>query len=95
MKGNVYQFTPAGAAPAHQAEPLDAAVLEVSARIATNSDERRRLFTRLDDLRGLSPELRRRRPRAEAPSLSRPVTFFSIEEAAGDDTPALAAGGLR
>ena len=53
---------------------------EVSARIAENNAERRRLFYRLDELRGLSPERRRRRPRTAEPSLSEPVTF-SIEEA--------------
>lgn len=99
MKGTVLHLMPP-AATAGQAEPLESAVLEVSARIATNSDERRLLFTRLDELRGSSPALRRRRPRV-ALSMPRPVTFYSIEEASpsGADTqgltPLLAAGGAR
>lgn len=91
MKGNVIQLVPPPASD--QVEPLDAAVLEVSARVATLNDERRRLHSRLDELRGLSPSLRRRRPRV-APSMSRPVTFFSIEEA-DDGMPARAMGGAR
>ena len=99
MKGNVIQLVPPPATPASgQVEPLDAAVLEVSARVATLNQEKRRAYCRLDELRGLSPSLRRRRPRV-APSMSRPVTFFSIDEAddvaaADSRTPARAAGGL-
>jgi hypothetical protein len=81
---NVVELRPP-AAPAASGEPepfeaesVEAAVREVSARIAENNAERRRLFYRLDELRGLSPERRRRRPRTAAPSLSEPVTF-SIE----------------
>lgn len=80
MKGNVIRFEQPAAA-VDQAEPLDAAVLEVSAEIASNSDERRRLFSRLDELRGSSPQLRRRRARVDPADLSRPVTFYSIDEA--------------
>jgi hypothetical protein len=102
MTSNVLELRPP-AAPAAvvEFEPIAAAVRELSARIAENNDERRHLFSRLDELRGLSPQLRRRRGRVAAPALCRPVTFFSIEEAAGIDagrdsrTPALAAGGLR
>jgi hypothetical protein len=38
-------------------------LVELSARIAENNAARRRLFSRLDELRGFSPELRRRRSR--------------------------------
>jgi len=89
MQSNLFRFgPPAAAAAVDRAEPVGAAVLEVSARIAENNDERRLLFSRLDELRGLSPELRRRRPRALPPSLCRPVTFYSIEEAAAGDVTA-------
>lgn len=80
MKSNVIKFGPPDSAAADQTEPLDAAVLEVSASIASNSDERRHLFSRLDELRGSSSSLRRRRARVLPLSTSRPVTFYSIEE---------------
>jgi hypothetical protein len=89
MKSNVIRLAPpSSAAAVDQVEPLDAAVREVSARVAENNASRRLLFSRLDELRGLTPGLRRRRPRAAAPSMSRLVTFFSIEEAADDDVAA-------
>ena len=87
MKSNVIQFEPP-AAPPDQVEPVEAAVLEVSARVAALNEEKRRLFNRLDELRGLSPSLRRGRPRAGSPALSRPVNFFSIEEADVNAAPA-------
>lgn len=76
---NVIDLRPSAAAPAEQFEPLEEAVRELSARIAQNNAERRRLFSRLDELRGMTPSLRRR-PRQSAPELSAPVSF-SIEEA--------------
>ncbi len=82
MTRTVLRFEPlASAAAVDQREPLGAAVLEVSAAIASNNDERRRLHTRLDELRGLSPDLRRRRPRVLPLDASSPITFYSIEEA--------------
>ncbi|MET0650199.1 MAG: hypothetical protein ABW208_26625 [Pyrinomonadaceae bacterium] len=102
MMSNVYELRPpAASAAVDRAEPLDAAVRELSARIAENNDQRRRHYSRLDELRGQTPSLRRRRPRPLPPALPRPGTFFSIEEAADIDAdtqsrmPARAAGGLR
>ena len=81
MMSNVVELRPSSASAAvEQAEPLAAAVLELSARIAANNAERRRLFARLDELRGLTPSLRRRRPRSLPPAPPAPVTV-SIEEA--------------
>ncbi len=79
---------PAAAAAVDQVEPLDAAMLEVSARIAANSDERRLLFSRVDELGGRLPSLRRKHTRPTAPAMSRPITFYSIEEAASEDVAA-------
>lgn len=95
MRSNVYCFAPAAAA-VEQVEPIEAAVLEVSAAIASNSGERRRLFSRLDALRGLT-HLRRRRVRPDPPAMSEPVTFYSIEEAEADEatTPLQVARGGR
>jgi hypothetical protein len=82
MRSNIISFEPpASAAAVDQIEPLEAAVRELSARIAENNDQRRLLFSRLDELRGLSPGLRRRSARPLPPAMSSPVTFFSIEEA--------------
>lgn len=82
MKGNVVELRPpAACAAVNQAEPVEAAVCELSARIAENNEQRRSRFQRLDELRGLT-RLRRRRPRPLPPPPSRPVTFFSIEAAA-------------
>ena len=101
MKGNVIQLVPSPTSAPGHVEPLDAAVIEVSARVADNNDERRRLHSRLDELRGLSPSLRRRRARVVPADPSRPVTFYSIEVAsdvaagAHGRTSAHAFGGLR
>ena len=102
MKSNVYELRPpAAAAAAVEPEPIEAAERELSARIAKNNDQRRRLYSRIDELRGFTPGLRRRRARPAPPAMSQPVTFFSIEEAAVIDagmqsrTPARAAGGQR
>jgi hypothetical protein len=89
MMSNVVDLRPpAAAAAVEQAEPLEEAVLEVSARITENNVERRRLFSRLDELRGLSPERCRKRTRPTPPALDAPVTFYSIEEAAADQAQA-------
>lgn len=84
MKSNVIQFEPPADGP-DQVEPVESAVLEVSARVTTLNEEKRRLFNRLGELRGLSPSSRRQGPRAGAPALSRPVNFFSIEEATAEE----------
>ncbi|MDT5271142.1 MAG: hypothetical protein QOH49_3328 [Acidobacteriota bacterium] len=82
MKSNLLRLEPPAApAAVEQAEPLEAAVRELSARIAENNAERRRLFARLDELRGLTPSLRRKRARSLPLAPAEPVTF-SIEEAA-------------
>ena len=82
MKSNVFDLRPPAApAAAVEFEPIEAAVREISARVTRNGAERRRLFSRVHELRGLTPSLRRRRPRGVAPEPSRPVTFYSIEEA--------------
>jgi hypothetical protein len=88
MKSNVIQFEPPAAAP-DQVEPVESAVLEVSARVTALNEEKRRLFTRLDELRGLSPSLRRRRPRAVSLVPARAITFFSIEEADASESAPL------
>ena len=88
MKSNVIQFE-SPAAPPNQVEPVESAVLELSARDTTLNDEKRRLFDRLEQLRGLSPSLRRRRTRLAIPPTSRPVTFFSIEEADASESAPL------
>ena len=80
MVSNVINIRPPAPAALDQVEPLDVAMLEVSAAIASNNDERRRLFSRLDELRGLTPQ-RRRRTRPTPPAMAEPLTFFSIEEA--------------
>ncbi|HWW74723.1 MAG TPA: hypothetical protein VNZ44_04955 [Pyrinomonadaceae bacterium] len=80
---------PATAAAVIEAEPIESAVRELSARIAENNAARRQLFSRIDELRGFTPELRRRRSRPSPPAMSSPVTFFSIEEADAVEAPAL------
>ena len=91
MVSNVVDIRPP--APAvEQVEPIESAVMEVSARIASNNVERRFLFSRLDELRGLTP-LRRRRTRPTPPAMGAPVTFFSIEEAAPESTTLQVARG--
>ncbi|HEX8559640.1 MAG TPA: hypothetical protein VF668_16175 [Pyrinomonadaceae bacterium] len=94
MMSNVVDIRPPAApAAVEQAEPLEAAVREVSSRIAENNASRRLLFSRLDELRGLSPGLRRRRARPSPPAMAAPVTFYSIEEAADVAAPLQVARG--
>lgn len=88
MQSNVVDIRPPAPAAVEQVEPIELAVLEVSARIAQNNDERRLLFSRLDELRGLTP-LRRRRTRPTPPAMAEPVTFFSIEEADAEESASL------
>jgi hypothetical protein len=80
MSTHCISFNPADAAP-RASEPLESAVLEVSGRIVETNVERRRLHSRLDELRSGDPGLRRSRPRVP-PSPLTPVTFYSIEEVA-------------
>jgi hypothetical protein len=81
MMSNVVDLRPpAAVAAVKQVEPLEAAVREVSERIAQNNAARRLLFSRLDELRGLTP-LRRKRVRPLLPVMAAPITFYSIEEA--------------
>jgi hypothetical protein len=88
MKSTVFRLKPpAASAAVEQVEPLAEAVREVSERIAQNNVERRLLFSRLDELRGLTP-LRRRRTRPAPPSMSSPVTFYSIDEAGASSASA-------
>jgi hypothetical protein len=82
MKGTVLRLEPPAArAAVVEAEPIEAAVRELSTRVAENNAARRRLFSRLDELRGLTPGLRRRHARPSPPAMTAPVNFFSIEEA--------------
>ena len=93
---NVYELRPPAApAAVEQVEPLEAAVRELSARIAQNNEERRRLFARLDELRGLTPSLRRRRPRALPPAPPAPVAFAIEEATASAPAPLQLARGGR
>jgi hypothetical protein len=87
MTSNVVDIRPPASAAVEQVEPIEAAVREVSAAIAQNNVERRRLFSRLGELRGLTP-LRRRRTRPAPPEMSHPVTFYSIKEADASTQPA-------
>jgi hypothetical protein len=79
---NVLHLQPQPGAVAGHREPLDSAVLEVSARLVTNNGERRRLHSRLDELRSADSSLRRSRTRALPLDPLRPLTIYSIEEAA-------------
>ncbi|MET0625730.1 MAG: hypothetical protein ABW250_22535 [Pyrinomonadaceae bacterium] len=86
MSTNVYYLPPQpGAAAADQREPVEAAVRELSARVITNTDERRRLHSRLNELRSADPSLRRSRTRLLPLNPQRPLTIYSFEEA---DAPA-------
>jgi hypothetical protein len=81
MRSNVLRLEPPAAAAAVEAEPIESAVRELSRRIAESNAQRRRLFSRIDELRGFTPELRRRRARPAPPAMTAPLNFFSIEEA--------------
>lgn len=96
MASNVVDIRPPAPAAVDQVEPIESAVLEVSERIASNNAERRLLFSRLDELRGLTL-LRRRRTRPFPPAMDEPVTFYSIEEAGAPSasSPLMAARGGR
>lgn len=90
MVSNVVDIRPpAAVAAVDEVEPVEAAVRELSARIAENNAQRRRLFSRVDELRGLTLGLRRRRARPLPPAMSSPITFFSIEEAEAEATAPL------
>ena len=74
-------------------EPLTEAVLEFSSRLASNNGERRRLHSRLDELRSADPTLRRSHPRELPIVPQRPLTIFSFEEAAAPAPLREAVGG--
>ena len=96
MQGNVFRLERPASAAVAEAEPVEAAMRELSARIAENNTQRRRLFSRIDELRGFTPELRRRRSRPAPPAMTAPVNFFSIEEAgATESAPLRVARGGR
>jgi hypothetical protein len=80
MSTHVININPGDAAPP-TSEPMESAVLEVSDRVSALNSEKRRLFTRLDELRSGDADLRRSRSR-ELPAQLTPVTFYSIEEVA-------------
>lgn len=82
MSVNVLHLQPQPGTLADPREPLADAVLEVSARLVANNGERRRLHSRLDELRAAEPALRRSRPRPLPVDPQRPLTIFSFEEAA-------------
>ncbi|HEY9285909.1 MAG TPA: hypothetical protein VIP46_20840 [Pyrinomonadaceae bacterium] len=65
----------------NQHEPLSSSVAELGRRYASGDVTRERLDARLLELR-ICPELRRSRSRA-LPALPPPVTFHSLEPAAG------------
>jgi hypothetical protein len=76
---NAIQLQPDGL-HADRREPVVSAVGEVSARLVSHNSERRRLYTRLDELRSADPALRRSRPRSLPLDPLRPLTIFSIED---------------
>jgi hypothetical protein len=65
-------------------EPLEAAMLEIGRRGSALEISREQLHARLEQLRSNKQELRRRRSRSFALSLSTPVSFYSIEEAVSE-----------
>jgi hypothetical protein len=81
MKSNVIKFGPPAAAAVDQREPLEAAVLEVSRSIAEETVRLRRKYSRADELGSGAPQLRRRHERVSTIDVSRPITFYSIDEA--------------
>lgn len=84
---NVVDIRPHAAAVV-EAEPLEAAMRELSARIAADTVRLRRGYARARELGSRIPSLRRKRERPTPPAMSSPVTFFSIEEADADQAPA-------
>jgi hypothetical protein len=80
MSTHFININPGDAAPP-TSEPMESAVLEVSERMAALNSEKRRLFSRLDELRSGDSSLRRKHSR-ELPAQLQPVTFYSIEEVA-------------
>ena len=82
MSTNVYHLQPQPAAAADQSEALADAVREVSGYIRGLYDKHRRAHSRVEELKSADPSLRRSRTRALPLDPQRPVTFFSIEEAA-------------
>lgn len=89
MMSNVVELRPpAAAAAVAEAEPLEAAMRELSAHIAEGTVRLRRGYARADELGSRVLSLRRKHTRPTPPAMDAPVTFYSIEEA---DAPAAAA----
>jgi hypothetical protein len=82
MMSNVVDLRPPAApAAVEQVEPIEAAMRELSARIAEETVRLRRGYARADELGSRIPSLRRKRERPTLPAMDTPVTFYSIEEA--------------
>ncbi|HYO90340.1 MAG TPA: hypothetical protein VEQ40_01835 [Pyrinomonadaceae bacterium] len=62
-------------------EPLHVAILELGRRYSSGAITRDRLFSRLRELSAADSTTRRQRSRS-LPQVSRPVTFYSLDEAA-------------
>ena len=82
MSINVYYLQPQPPAAADAREPLEAAVLEASGHIRTLVDKHRRAHSRVLELKSGYPTLRRSHARQLTIDPQRPLTIFSIEEAA-------------
>ena len=83
MSTNVYHLpSQPPLAAADQREPLAQAVREVSGYIRGLNGKHRRAHSRVEELKSGDPSLRRKHPREPVAVPPRPVTFFSIEEAA-------------
>jgi hypothetical protein len=80
---NVYHLQPQpAAAAADTREPLADAGREASAYIRTLVDQHRRAHSRVLELKSADPTVRRSHPRELPVDPQRPLTIFSIEEAA-------------
>ena len=82
MSTNLLHLQLRPGAAADRREPLDVALLEVSRRVAAANGEQRRLYSRVQELGSGNPSLRRSHARPEPPDPHRPLTIYSIEEAA-------------
>ena len=83
MSTNVYHLPPqSSAAAADTREPLAEAVREVSGYIRGLNDKHRRAHSRVEELKSGDPTVRRSRPRSLPVDPQRPLTIYSIEEAA-------------
>jgi hypothetical protein len=79
---NVLRLQPQpGAVAPDRREPLADAVSEISGRVRSLNGERRRHYSRLDELESGDPSLRRASTRSLPLDPHRPLTIYSIEEA--------------